>query len=47
MASKDFAFRIISKDKFARSGLIETHRGDIKKFTTKSVIKSLKYKFNE
>ena len=29
MASKDFAFKIISKDKFARRGLIETHRGNI------------------
>ena len=29
MASKDFAFKTISKDKFARTGLIETHRGNI------------------
>jgi len=29
MALKKFAFKIISKDKFARTGLIETHRGNI------------------
>ena len=29
MALKNFAFKVLSKDKFARSGLIETHRGDI------------------
>ena len=30
MALKDFAFKVIHKDKYARSGLIETHRGNIK-----------------
>ena len=29
MALKDFAFRVLKKDKFARCGLIETHRGNI------------------
>jgi queuine tRNA-ribosyltransferase len=29
MALKDFAFKVLKKDKFARSGLIETHRGNI------------------
>ena len=29
MASKDFAFKVIKKDKFAWCGLIETHRGNI------------------
>ena len=29
MALKDFAFKVINKDKFARSGVIETHRGNI------------------
>ena len=29
MALKDFAFKVIKKDKFARCGLIETHRGNI------------------
>jgi len=29
MAFKDFAFKVLSKDSFARCGLIETHRGDI------------------
>ena len=29
MALKDFAFKILNKDKFARCGLIETHRGNI------------------
>ena len=29
MASKKFAFKVLHKDKFARHGLIETHRGDI------------------
>ena len=29
MALKDFAFKVLKKDKFARGGLIETHRGDI------------------
>ena len=67
MALKNFAFKVLAKDNFARSGLIETHRGniqtpafmpvgtqatvkacninDIKKFTTKSTIKSLKNKY--
>ena len=30
MALKKFAFNILKKDKFARCGLIETHRGNIK-----------------
>ena len=30
MALKDFALKIYNKDKFARSGLIETHRGNIR-----------------
>ena len=29
MALKDFAFKVLNKDKFARSGVIETHRGSI------------------
>ena len=29
MALKNFAFNVLNKDKFARSGLIETHRGNI------------------
>ena len=29
MALKNFAFKIFKKDKFARSGIIETHRGNI------------------
>ena len=29
MALKNFAFKIIKKDKFARSGVIETHHGNI------------------
>ena len=29
MALKDFAFKVLKKDKFARRGLIETHRGNI------------------
>ena len=29
MALKKFAFNILKKDKFARCGLIETHRGKI------------------
>jgi queuine tRNA-ribosyltransferase len=29
MALKDFAFKVLQKDKFARCGLIETHRGNI------------------
>ena len=29
MALKKFAFKILKKDKFARSGVIETHRGNI------------------
>ena len=29
MALKDFAFKVLIKDKFARCGLIETHRGNI------------------
>jgi len=29
MALKNFAFKILKKDKFARAGLIETHRGNI------------------
>ena len=30
MALKDFAFNVLNKDKYARLGLIETHRGNIK-----------------
>ena len=30
MALKNFAFKVLKKDKFARAGLIETHRGNIK-----------------
>ena len=29
MAFKDFAFKVLNRDKFARSGVIETHRGNI------------------
>ena len=29
MALKNFAFKVLATDKYARSGLIETHRGDI------------------
>ena len=29
MALKNFKFNVIANDKFARTGLIETHRGDI------------------
>ena len=29
MALKDFAFKVLKKNKFARCGLIKTHRGDI------------------
>ena len=29
MALKNFAFKVLIKDKFARCGLIETHRGNI------------------
>ena len=29
MAMKNFAFKVLYKDKFARTGLIETHRGNI------------------
>tara|TARA_B100000575_G_scaffold100287_1_gene80016 strand:+ start:4088 stop:5200 length:1113 start_codon:yes stop_codon:yes gene_type:complete len=29
MASKDFAFKLLAKDNFARCGLIKTHRGDV------------------
>jgi len=29
MALKNFAFKVLKKDKFARSGIIETHRGNI------------------
>ena len=29
MALKRFAFNVLKKDKFARCGLIETHRGNI------------------
>ena len=30
MALKNFAFKVISKDKSSRCGIIETHRGNIK-----------------
>ena len=30
MALKNFAFNVLNKDKFARCGLIETHRGNIR-----------------
>ena len=30
MALKNFAFNVLSEDKFARCGLIETHRGNIR-----------------
>ena len=29
MALKNFAFKVLSKDNFARCGLIQTHRGNI------------------
>ena len=29
MALKNFAFKVLRKDQFARSGVIETHRGNI------------------
>ena len=29
MALKKFAFKVLHQDKFARCGLIQTHRGDI------------------
>jgi len=29
MALKNFAFNVLNTDKFARRGLIETHRGNI------------------
>ena len=29
MALKNFAFNVLSKDKYARTGLIETQRGNI------------------
>ena len=29
MALKNFAFQVLKKDKFARRGVIETHRGEI------------------
>ena len=29
MALKNFAFKVLKKDNFARCGLIETHRGNI------------------
>jgi len=29
MALKNFAFKVLKEDKFARSGIIQTHRGDI------------------
>ena len=29
MALKNFTFNVIKKNKFARAGLIETHRGNI------------------
>ena len=29
MASKNFAFKVLNRDKFARRGVIETHRGNI------------------
>ena len=29
MALKNFAFKVFSSDKYARSGLIKTHRGNI------------------
>ena len=30
MAMKNFAFKVLNEDNFARTGLIETHRGKIK-----------------
>ena len=30
MALKNFAFKVLNKDNYARNGLIETHRGNIK-----------------
>ena len=29
MSLKKFSFNVIDKDKYSRTGLIETHRGDI------------------
>ena len=29
MALKDFAFKVLTKNKYARLGLIETHRGNV------------------
>ena len=29
MALKEFAFKVLKRDKFARCGIIETHRGKI------------------
>ena len=29
MALKNFAFKVLKKDNFARSGVIQTHRGNI------------------
>ena len=29
MALKNFAFKVLNKDKFARRGVIETHRGEV------------------
>ena len=29
MALKKFAFKVLKKDQFARTGVIETHRGNI------------------
>ena len=29
MALKNFAFKVLDKDKFSRRGIIETHRGNI------------------
>ena len=31
MALKDFAFKLLNKDNYAREGVIETHRGNIRK----------------
>ena len=30
MALKDFAFKLLNKDNYAREGVIETHRGNIR-----------------
>ena len=30
MALKNFAFKLLSKDNYARTGIIQTHRGEIK-----------------